>query len=537
MNGVKLDARLPTTALHVTEDKPYTPIGYEEHKHEYPMFMPEKIHRVVAMPSRYLAVIGQLYPDATFVVVRDPSHRNTAVRTTGSGLVKFSLLMGFPAATSTRPLTPERRKKEGIWRLLLVTRDWPSGGVAKMVCNEEGRATISEVKSAFGVLPEGREIWEYHPSLCKHNLIRDNDNDDDDDDDDDSYDNDNNHDHDGSDGDESTNVATGRRGKRKAKAVAKATPVKRRGKGKAVAHTPVTPRRSPRCPATSRQSCLVEFKRIDPNGPWRVKRVTGYGDGSSPSENDSELGTTPCKHHKLIRGYEGVRSGDDGAEYRSMNRYVNTQTGVLSGDAYGQAVFEQMGFVEEQPRRAQAMEYLQPGVRWAPAAGPSNPPPSPRPVSVRDAEETEPEESNEEDDNGSSDYESSEYSDSGTESDDDLAHHDCPASSESSFSPTVSSLGGLRTSLHGGRGRGGASAPPAQRGQGGRGRGRGCGRGRGSGRGGADATGSEAIARGSSTRGRSRGRGRGASSARGRGSGRGRGRGRGRGNGDGNEVA
>ncbi|KAK0703159.1 hypothetical protein B0T26DRAFT_680890 [Lasiosphaeria miniovina] len=37
------------------------------------------------------------------------------------------------------------------------------------------------------------------------------------------------------------------------------------------------------------------------------------------------------------------------------------KTGVPSGDAYGQAVFEQMGFVKEQPRRVQAMEYLRPG--------------------------------------------------------------------------------------------------------------------------------------------------------------------------------
>ncbi|KAK3367255.1 hypothetical protein B0T24DRAFT_682395 [Lasiosphaeria ovina] len=68
MNSVKLDSRIATTIVHVTEDKPYTPIGYHEHKHEYPMFMPEKIQRVIAVPGRYLAVIGHGLVEFSFLM-------------------------------------------------------------------------------------------------------------------------------------------------------------------------------------------------------------------------------------------------------------------------------------------------------------------------------------------------------------------------------------------------------------------------------------------------------------------------------------
>ncbi|KAK0712735.1 hypothetical protein B0T26DRAFT_780375 [Lasiosphaeria miniovina] len=174
------------------------------------------------------------------------------------------------------------------------TRDWPSGGAAKILRSDEARATISKVKRAFDVRPKGQpgEVWENRHYYCLDHLVHPNNKGDDGNDDD------------GGDGDDSTDGAAGKKGKCKAKATPKkgffkhtaANEGQGKGQGRRQGNT-----RQEKGKGQGRRT-YPYHAQPDPCGFLDPLAATRTGSRSTTARLGPDTGS--CKHHKLIRDYE-----------------------------------------------------------------------------------------------------------------------------------------------------------------------------------------------------------------------------------------
>lgn len=168
-----------------------------------PRFRTERSTRTVRIPRRFVAAVGMLYPDATFLIAQHPASQNQTHRMTGSQIAKmmavtFPELMtpgrpGYitrppaadlnhgghirdatvnyhPSATASGPGNNGLdNRHEPTYIMTLRHRDWPSGAVATVPDTPAIRTLFDTVKSAFDVMPNGAEVWFYvgHPPQQK----------------------------------------------------------------------------------------------------------------------------------------------------------------------------------------------------------------------------------------------------------------------------------------------------------------------------------------------------------------------------------
>ena len=123
-------------------------------------FRDELANRVVQVPGRFLAAVGQLYPDAELGVALHPASQNSAQRFLGRTLAR-SVALHFPRLDPHCPRLGNANDRAYV--VALRRRDWPTGGVARVPDTEEARAFFDELKGAFDVLPGGAEVWFYVP--------------------------------------------------------------------------------------------------------------------------------------------------------------------------------------------------------------------------------------------------------------------------------------------------------------------------------------------------------------------------------------
>ncbi|KAK3346373.1 hypothetical protein B0T25DRAFT_633873 [Lasiosphaeria hispida] len=143
--SMKGEAEFGAEFPHLNTDLPFTPVDIDL----LPDFKVERISRVVTVSGRMLGVVGQLYPLATFCVVRVPAPKNPTLRLSGGGMAKFSALLP--------PAVAEQQQ----YMICLRMRDWPSGGVAAFPDTRENKAALEEVEATFDKMEH--EVWVRRP--------------------------------------------------------------------------------------------------------------------------------------------------------------------------------------------------------------------------------------------------------------------------------------------------------------------------------------------------------------------------------------
>ncbi|KAK3364868.1 hypothetical protein B0T24DRAFT_712188 [Lasiosphaeria ovina] len=141
----------------------------------------EKMHRVVAVPGRYLAVIGQLHPDATFVIVRDPSHRNEAatpsqVPASACAIVIFVVVVFVVVAAAVLDKQPRFEYVEQRERVSLGTRNrnpFQNLGSNDLVLNQLVDLFVKGMDGSYNNKPADFDYLAYlFADLAKHREIR-----------------------------------------------------------------------------------------------------------------------------------------------------------------------------------------------------------------------------------------------------------------------------------------------------------------------------------------------------------------------------
>ncbi|KAH6844645.1 hypothetical protein B0I37DRAFT_446648 [Chaetomium sp. MPI-CAGE-AT-0009] len=141
---------------------------------QLPPFIPEPTNRVITITARNLAAVGQLYPDATFLVSRYPASRNTTVRIKGSALATSAALhlptFTDPAQSHTAAQHDNDNNHGNdagddgpTYIAALAQRDWPIGGVAFFPHTTVANTFVAALQGAFDVLPRGQEAFYFLP--------------------------------------------------------------------------------------------------------------------------------------------------------------------------------------------------------------------------------------------------------------------------------------------------------------------------------------------------------------------------------------
>ncbi|KAK4038551.1 hypothetical protein C8A01DRAFT_17383 [Parachaetomium inaequale] len=130
---------------------------------QLPPFHPEPTNRVITVAARYLPAIGQLYPDATFLVSRHPASANFTTRIKGRALTT-SMALHFPHLLDpSLSDIPSPEADQTFYIVALAQRDWPIGGVAFLPNTPAAEAFVTALKESFDVLPNGQEAFYYIP--------------------------------------------------------------------------------------------------------------------------------------------------------------------------------------------------------------------------------------------------------------------------------------------------------------------------------------------------------------------------------------
>ncbi|KAH6614480.1 hypothetical protein B0J18DRAFT_485423 [Chaetomium sp. MPI-SDFR-AT-0129] len=156
------------------ETDPYMPFAPWRVR-ELPPFHDEPTNRVLTIRARYLAPLGQLYPDAEFIVSRHPASKNFTARIKGRVLTA-SMAIHFPGLVRASPHVggyasilgadnddEADEENDPLYLVALAQRDWPIGGVAYLPHERRAKEFIEAVEQTFDVLPHGQEVFYFLP--------------------------------------------------------------------------------------------------------------------------------------------------------------------------------------------------------------------------------------------------------------------------------------------------------------------------------------------------------------------------------------
>ncbi|KAK4153445.1 hypothetical protein C8A00DRAFT_33808 [Chaetomidium leptoderma] len=141
---------------------------------QLPPFQPESTNRVLPVPRCYLAAVGNLYPDSTFLVSRHPASANFTTRIKGSALAQSVALhhptLVDPASliannhhSKTKKNNNNKTKEDDLYILVLYQRDWPVGTVAFFPNTADAKAFLAVLVNSFGRLPQTQEVFYHVP--------------------------------------------------------------------------------------------------------------------------------------------------------------------------------------------------------------------------------------------------------------------------------------------------------------------------------------------------------------------------------------
>ncbi|KAK3290957.1 uncharacterized protein B0H64DRAFT_478797 [Chaetomium fimeti] len=175
MNGYTLPAQPQAISIYdpslpTFDTDPFLPFA-PWRVNQLPPFIPEPSNRVTTITARNLAAVGQLYPDATFLIARYPASANFTARIKGAALAT-SAALHLPAFTDpaqSQNAAHDDNNTDGAgddgptYIAALAQRDWPIGGVAFFPATSAAKTFVATLQGAFDVLPRGQEVFYFLP--------------------------------------------------------------------------------------------------------------------------------------------------------------------------------------------------------------------------------------------------------------------------------------------------------------------------------------------------------------------------------------